>query len=406
MMASQENGFLLYLRSQYAFTDGRLMRYLSFMRQRHLPYKVFCWDRSSKSKTDLANDPRIEFYGVAAQTGGRYANAFKLIAWNVAIFRYCVKHRGQIKKIHCADFDSVLPCFLFARLWSVPLIFDSYDRYSDSRLIKKPVKLLVDWLESYILQQASTAILPAQGRIEQYKLKETSNLLIIENVPLFTAKQPATSAVQNKKLELVFQKMRNSSSDYRAVLSYVGILEPVSRGLEHLLASVAKTPDILLVVAGDGPLRTMVEDAAEKSENIHYVGAVDYQLAESLMASSDLHIGLYYLNNPNHRYAAPNKYYEHLYFGKPLLTSKNTPPGRLVEQHATGFTVADGEVDLLRFLENLSPDELSQAGQRARNYWIKNYENYNSEIFSKAYASAVSGLTTTTEAFSMNDRQP
>jgi glycosyltransferase involved in cell wall biosynthesis len=386
-MFGLESSYVLYIRSQYALNDGRLMRYLSFMQSNRLRYKVFCWDRSLDSKNNGYVDEHIENYLAPAKTGGRYSNLFKLLLWNVAIFRYCLKNKRRIKKIHCIDFDSIFPCFLFSKLYSTPLIFDSYDRYSDSRLIKRPFKPVVDWIETYILQEAEIAILPAACRIEQYKLKDTSNLAIIENVPSFSNVGYCQRSQLNNQLERIINRVIEKSSYYRAVLSYVGVLEPEHRGLENLLNCMADFPDLALIVAGDGPLRAKVLEAA--SDNIFYVGSLEYRYAQQIMAFSDLHVGLYYLSNPNHKFAAPNKYYEHLYFGKALLTSKNTPPGDLVEQFSTGFVIDDSSEALYKCLQGLDPTILQRVGSQAREHWLSHYLDYHTKVFESTYRRVV-----------------
>lgn len=380
---------VLYIRSQRASTDGRLTRYLSFMHSVNIPYRAFCWDREGATVSSAGEQFHVEHFVLPAKSGSRYFNAFKLIRWNFAIFAYCLRNRIQIRKIHCADFDSVLPCYLFSKLYSCPLIFDSYDRYSDSRRMGNPLKFFVDKIESYILRKAQVAILPSRARIEQYELKHTDNLVIIENLPVFGVSKPHPSAQTQASLNTVFEEIGKQRSEYRAVLSYVGVLENEGRGLENLLACVASMPDLALIVAGSGPLQNQMSEAAAKYPNIFYTGALDYVFAEQVMTFSDLHIGLYYLVNPNHRYAAPNKYFEHLYFGKALLTSEGTPPGEQVKLWSTGFTVTDSKEALHQFLSEITPEMLSTAGAKAALHWQQQYANYHVDVFSKAYGQVV-----------------
>lgn len=382
-------GMVLYVRSQLASTDGRLMRYIAFMHSHSLAYRVFCWNRTETSASKAAEDFHIDQYLMPAKTGGRYLNVFKLIRWNFAIFFYCLRNRAQIKKIHCVDLDSILPCFLFRKLFSRPLIFDSYDRYSDSRRMRGPLKYWVDKVESYLLQKADVAILPSHCRTEQYQLACTDNLIIIENVPLFSVSKPLSVAGSNISLSTVLQQISLKRSEFRVLLSYVGVLEPESRGLENLLNCVTQMPDIGLIVAGSGPLHSTIAEAAALHPNIFFVGAIEYTVAEQIMAIADMHVGLYYLSNPNHKYAAPNKYYEHLYFAKPLLTSKGTPPGALVELCSTGFAVGDTKEDLCSFLAGITPAALNLACTNAGQLWQQRYKNYHSDTFAAVYGKVV-----------------
>lgn len=380
---------MLYVRSQLVATDGRLVRYLAFMQNKQLPYRVFCWDRTASQQSLSDERSSTDYFSVSARTGSRYANVFKLLRWNWAVFAYCVKNRQRIRKVQCADFDSVLPCFVFAKLFSRPLVFDSYDRYSDSRAIRNPLKYLVDFIETAIMHKADFAILPSESRITQYQLKSTTNLVIIENVPLFARSNLQTTSDKRSELNAVIQAVTATRPSVRAVISYVGILEPKVRGLEHLLQCAGAIPDLTFIIAGAGPLESLVAEYAKTHPNIYFLGALDYELAEQVMSVSDLHLGLYYLSNPNHKYAAPNKYYEHLYFGKPLLTSAGTPPGFLVERWSTGFAIGDSEQELRQFLLGIDPIQLKKYGEQARGLWQEQYANYHRDIFEKRYQAVV-----------------
>ena len=272
---------MLYVRSQLVATDGRLVRYLAFMQQKQLPYRVFCWDRAASRHLLSEAHHSTDYFSLPARTGSRYANVLKLLRWNWAVFAYCVKNRRRISKVQCADFDSVLPCFLFAKLFSRPLVFDSYDRYSDSRAISHPLKYLVDTVETYLMHKADFAILPSECRIAQYQLKSTNNLLIIENVPLFTQSKPLIASDKCAELNAVLQAVTVKRAQMRAVVSYVGILEPKVRGLEHMLSCAAALPDLTFIIAGAGPLGPLAAQYAKDYPNIYFLGALDYELAPS-----------------------------------------------------------------------------------------------------------------------------
>lgn len=83
--------------------------------------------------------------------------------------------------------------------------------------------------------------------------------------------------------------------------------------------------DVELHVAGYGGLENMFAGSGTKFSNIHFYGALPSPAGLTLMASMDVVVGMYYLSVPNHLYASPNKYYEHLMLGRGMLTTVGTP---------------------------------------------------------------------------------
>jgi len=85
------------------------------------------------------------------------------------------------------------------------------------------------------------------------------------------------------------------------------------------LEVVSTRENLLLYIAGVGTLQPLVEKYSSQCDRIVYYGILPYQDGLKVMAKSDIIIGMYYKNIENHRYAAPNKFYESLFEAKPLL---------------------------------------------------------------------------------------
>ena len=124
----------------------------------------------------------------------------------------------------------------------------------------------------------------------------------------------------------------------------------------------------------------------EIDKNIVYFGEVDPKKALGIMNSSDIIVGMYYKTVKNHLYASPNKYYEHLMLGKPLLTTFGTNPGDKVIQYDTGFAIGENIYELENFIMKLNKSILRSKGCQAKNIWFAfGYDNYINVIRNKYY---------------------
>lgn len=347
---------IIFIRSQLPQNDSRLQRYVNILKKSNHSYLLIGWDR--KNTTSKQNQNEI-LYKKSALIGGGVKNIFHLVTWNIFIFKTLFKYRKQYQNIHAIDFDTILPALFFKFLFKKRLIFDIYDKYTDARKMPSVVSFFIDKIEYYSCFFSDKLILPDECRIKQLKLKNNINPLIIENVPFS---------------EIITKEMKNK---YPIVLSYVGILESKHRGLENLISAVKKYPQkIILNIAGDGELKEYIEFECKNVKNINYFGPVKYDKALEIMLNSHIIVGMYYKTIKNHLYASPNKYYEHLFLGRPLLTTIGTPPGKKVNKFNTGFVLNENKSCLLEFFDKLNLDECIEFGLNAKNLWEKKYLNY------------------------------
>ena len=132
---------------------------------------------------------------------------------------------------------------------------------------------------------------------------------------------------------------------YAFTISYVGVFDR-DRGLENLLVSVSQNKNVLLNIAGFGVLDEQVQSYAKKYDNIHYWGRVEYAVGQAIMKNSDVMAAMYHLTSPLHKFAAPNKYYESLLLGVPMITTEGTLVASKVKQYDTGFVLNETEAAL------------------------------------------------------------
>lgn len=79
---------------------------------------------------------------------------------------------------------------------------------------------------------------------------------------------------------------------------------------------------------------------------------------------------MYYKTNPNHLYAAPNKFYEALALEKPIITTAGTLVGDKVKSIKSGYVINEGE----RAFEELL-DKLINDGMHIKMDFAKAFQN-------------------------------
>lgn len=356
---------VIYLRSTDGNPDSRLQKYLNYLSASNIVFHVLCWDRFLK----FENNTQFTYFHKKAEYGSGMKNAFKLLLFNLFLIKQLYVKRNTYQVIHACDFDTILPAILFKLLFHKKVIYDIFDWFVDSREFhNKLIKSFILSLEKFSLKKADITIICEEERKKQI-CWEPKELWILPNIPHFDTNLPPNEI----------------SINYPIIISYVGVLTR-HRGLEKILEVVKNNPDLLyLKIAGFGELENQIKEHAGKYSNIEYYGSVQYEKGLSIMNNSDLILAIYETDIPNHIYAAPNKYYEGLYLGKPILTTKGTFVGEKTEKYKTGFAIGETYNDLYSFFSTISKDTFIIIGNNANKLWETNYCDYVNRFMNNKY---------------------
>ena len=89
-----------------------------------------------------------------------------------------------------------------------------------------------------------------------------------------------------------------------------------------------------------------------------YFGKVSYTDGLRIMYNADLIYAMYSKINPNHIYAAPNKYYEAMFVGKPVITTEGIIVGDKITKKNYGVAIGERFLDLQNLIISLEKNDL------------------------------------------------
>lgn len=370
----------LFLRSSEIAIDTRLQRYSRALAAEGIAHGAVYWKRGAEPEL---NSPMLPIpFDAPLAYRSRKKTALRLLALNVFAIHEIWKRRHEVTLIHAVDLDTAIAAWVAGKLTDIPYVYDVYDHYQDSRGITGWARKLAGGFDRLIMRDAAHVILADQCRIGQHDGVPERRHSIIENVPDFRSSR--------------FRHRRGAipTAGVPLHLGYLGTLEAGCRGIEDLLAVVCSMPGIELDIAGSGALENHVREAAKACPRIRFHGTMPHAKGLAMLESCHVVVGLYYSCNPNHAYASPNKYYEHLLLGRPMLTSNGTPPGNKVTRYETGWAVRDGrEAIRAALLEMLAePEKLEKRGNAAARLWDGRYASYATQSIQKHYVALARNL--------------
>ena len=353
---------IVLLRSTDGNPDSRFEKYVDFLESQGVDYLTICWDRKNIKR----NDAHHLYYKKPSFYGKKWKNLGGHIGFYWFLLRTLFLQRKKYNVIHACDLDTVIPAVLARIFLCKRYIYDVFDWFVDSNNINGILKYFVYAIEYINIKLANAVIVCEKERVKQIIFKPRK-LWILPNIP-----------------NMANMSLPESSKNEKLTIAYVGILS-VNRGIEHLVEYAKKYPErINIKVAGFGKLECLFEDFKSFS-NIKYFGPVSYQRALEIMCSADVIMAIYEKTDKNQILAAPNKYYEGLCLGKPIITTIGTIPGNRSIENNTGYAIDEQYSDLESLINSLSYDDIEIKSKNAKHLWDSKYSNYVQNFLENNY---------------------
>jgi len=364
MLLTNDKLRVVYLRSTSIFNDSRATKETNTLIKYNFKLLVLGWDRDGFGASKLnslseKNNFEIAYFKIRSNYGDGYKSLGKLILFQLWLLIKMLKNLNSFDLIHCCDFETALPAFVISKLFKKRLIYDIYDYYIHSRPVPKFLKRFIENLEIGIINNADTVIICNENRYEQMSKTKPKNIIVIYNTP-------EINFSSDSKL---FNKQDNI---FRIV--YVGLLQK-GRLLSEIADIVSANSEIELHVGGYGKLSEYFKELSKKHNNIVFYGEMDYNSALLLEAKADVLFATYDPKIINHKYSAPNKFYEAMALKKPIIVSRGTGIDKVVEEENIGIVIdydAKSFFAAVQYLKNNS-GKCIEMGKNGRILYDKKY---------------------------------
>jgi len=241
--------------------------------------------------------------------------------------------------LHAHDSNALVPVALAARGLRVPFVYDAHDlwlgrpRRERSRIYFALNQLYYGLVERLCVPRAAATITVSPPIAEH--LRHRYRLRDVELVPNYPE---LTNELQRRELR---DLPGGHEIDPEApIVLYLGGLM-AGRGLEQLVDSIGRLPSVQLVLLGSGGLSgSLLARATERGARVHLLAPVAPGDVEAYAASADLGVSPIIGSCLNYRYSLPNKLFQYMAAGIPLVAS-DFPQVREVVEGARCGLVAD-----------------------------------------------------------------
>lgn len=316
---------IVIIRSNQVAPDSRVEKEASALVEYGHDVKILAWDRRSNHKE---TEEVIEAFGqcISIVRFGHIANfgdgfksikSYLLFQWDV--FKWLIVNRKSYDVIHACDFDTAWVSTFTNIFLRKKYIFDIFDYIGGERATI--VQKLLCKVQNTIINRSDATIICTEKRMRQIAPSKPRKLVVIHNTP------PQMGGDEEY-----------NPTHTHIKICYVGILQDY-RLLEEIPDFFKKHLEYELHIGGFGKFDALYQKLSKEYANIKYYGRLQYKDTLKLERECDIMLAIYDPSIENHVFAAPNKFYEGLMLGKPLIMVHGTGMSEIVDEHNIGETI-------------------------------------------------------------------
>jgi len=266
----------------------------------------------------------------------KYRSRFKRFILSLAIFFRLIRDNADIYHFHDPE---LIPTSIFLSLVGKKVIYDSHEHYPDVLIdrywIPKPAKKIIASLYNlfeYIGLKLFAGMIVADEMNETKYKNKSINLALIHNYPL-------------EEIILSEEEFENKENNH--TLLYLGKIFEI-RGIDNLLKMVSivknEVPQIKLRLVGESYLSTYKQELLKKiqvlgiEEYVSIEEAVPYCNIKEVTKNSDIGL-MIFRPTLNNMQITPNKMFEYMAGGLPIVASDFPAMGSIIRQENCGLLV-------------------------------------------------------------------
>jgi glycosyltransferase involved in cell wall biosynthesis len=260
-----------------------------------------------------------------------FKKGFLFYKWfNIRLFFYLLISKSDL--LVANDLDTLLPNYLVSRLKKIPLVYDSHEYFTGvPELMGRPfVRWVWKVIEKYIFPKLRFVITVSDSIAELYEEEYNVRPLVVRNC----------SPISERSDSFSHDELAISQDNLLVILQGTGI--NIDRGGEELIEAVRMTEKVSLLIVGDGDAVESMKMMAKNmgiDERVLFIPPVPRELLFRYTRSADAGLTLDKDTNINYRYSLPNKLFDYIGAGIPVIASDLHEVRKIIAEFNCGIII-------------------------------------------------------------------
>ncbi|PIR22621.1 MAG: hypothetical protein COV44_07065 [Deltaproteobacteria bacterium CG11_big_fil_rev_8_21_14_0_20_45_16] len=273
------------------------------------------------------------------------------------VFRSWYLLKSKSVRVIAGHGITTLPIAIFLKLATgSKLLYDAHELETEQAGLNRYSKIIYKIVEFFGIRFVDHTLVVAPGIASWYEKRyRLCNIQVVRNFPLKSAQASISQSL----------KERLGISQSSTLSVYIGKFTPF-RSIQEILDAYTKTrPDNHVVFIGHGPLESLIHTYQAAHPTIHFLESLEQSTLLSLLPSADFSLCLIQDVSLSYRYSLPNKLFESLAAGVPVLGSNLPEIETIIKTSNAGWLVEPTATAISEFVSRITKPEIEEKRQNA-----------------------------------------
>jgi len=257
---------------------------------------------------------------------------------NICLFFFLLFRKAKV--LLANDLDTLLPNFLVSKIKGVELVYDSHEYFTEVPELtnRKFVQRIWTSIEKWIFPELKYVFTVNDSIAELYRKKYNVDVKVIRNVPFY---EPIISAKTKTELSLPIDKK---------IIILQGAWINIDRGAEEAVLAMKSVEGAILYIIGGGDVIDELHRLVNKhvlQNKVRFLPRQPYYELKQYTLNADIGLTLDKDTNLNYRFSLPNKIFDYMHAGIPMLATKLPEIEKVFSKYEMGVLVEKVEPELI-----------------------------------------------------------
>jgi glycosyltransferase involved in cell wall biosynthesis len=250
--------------------------------------------------------------------------------FNIRLFFYLIFHKSDL--LVSNDLDTLLPNYLVSRLKGIPLVYDSHEYFTNLPELTGRHLVRSVWLsiESSIFPHLRNVITVSEPIAEEYEKLYNVRPIVVRN------------ASRNSDAVFPFSREELSVPDNNLLIIMQGTGINIDKGAEELIAALKIVNDVSLMIVGSGDVISLLKEQADNlclGNRVRFIPPLPWGSLMRYTRTADIGMCLEKDTNLNYRYSLPNKLFDYISAGIPVIAGDLPETGKIIRDNDLGIII-------------------------------------------------------------------
>jgi glycosyltransferase involved in cell wall biosynthesis len=254
------------------------------------------------------------------------------MSYNIRLFFFLLFSRADI--LVANDLDTLLPNYLISKFKGIPLAYDNHEYFTGvPELSNRPfVRGVWKIIERSVFPRLKYAYTENESKRKLFEDEYKVPLLVIRNFPVRLPEKP----ISIKRPEWIGD---------RKIILYQGAINR-DRGIEEMVETMQYLDGFVFLIIGSGDLYDTIKNKILHlglNNKIRMLGLIPFDDLPKYTSVADIGISIEKDTNISYRYCLPNKVFDYINAGVPVLVSTLIEMKLIVDKYNIGTFIHSHE---------------------------------------------------------------